>query len=170
MTLSFFAKRSDFLTPVPVKYRSCEIGFLDQPWRSQIWQTLFQQCCRCAKIIVQIKFWHIHESEGWGFESPSGRYIFCLLNFDTFTRTSVNFSNANFTTNIYIGFARSYGKACFSLVSDGPLSLSFSSVTWVTYDPVASDKPISPTRQPNLSWSWGLRLPGKCQTYQTTGV
>ena len=30
-----------------------------------------------------------HESEGWGFESPSGRDIFCLKNFDTFTRTPV---------------------------------------------------------------------------------
>ena len=30
-----------------------------------------------------------HESEGWGFESPSGQDIFCLKNFDTFTRTPV---------------------------------------------------------------------------------
>ena len=143
-----FAKRSDFLTPVPVKYRSCEIGFLDKSWRSQIWYTLCQQCCLCAKIIVQITFWHDHESEGWGSESPSGRDICCLFNFDTFTRTSVNISNVNFIIYIciyiciYIGFARSCGKAFFSLVSDGPLRLSFSSVTWVTYDPVASDKPI----------------------------
>ena len=34
-----------------------------------------------------------HESEGWGFESPSGRDIFCLKNFDTFTRTSVCVEN-----------------------------------------------------------------------------
>ena len=33
-----------------------------------------------------------HEFEGWGFESPSGGDIFCLKNFDTFTRTSVRVS------------------------------------------------------------------------------
>ena len=36
-----------------------------------------------------------HESEGCGFESPSGRNIFCLKNFDTFTRTSFRVSNIN---------------------------------------------------------------------------
>ena len=36
-----------------------------------------------------------HESEGWGFESPSGRDIFCLKNFDTFPRTSVLVSKMN---------------------------------------------------------------------------
>ena len=34
-------------------------------------------------------------SEGWGFESPSGRDIFCLKNFDTFTRTLVRVSKMN---------------------------------------------------------------------------
>ena len=36
-----------------------------------------------------------HESEGWGFESPSGRDIFCLKNFYTFTRTPVRVSKMN---------------------------------------------------------------------------
>ena len=37
-----------------------------------------------------------HEFEGWGFESPSGGGdIFCLNNFDTFTRTSVRVSKRN---------------------------------------------------------------------------
>ena len=36
-----------------------------------------------------------HESEGWGFESPLGRDIFCLKNFDTFTRTPVRVSKMN---------------------------------------------------------------------------
>ena len=36
-----------------------------------------------------------HESEGWGFESPSGRDIFCLKNFDTFPRTPVRVSKMN---------------------------------------------------------------------------
>ena len=36
-----------------------------------------------------------HESEGWGFESPKGRDIFCLKNFDTFTRTPVRVSKMN---------------------------------------------------------------------------
>ena len=31
----------------------------------------------------------------WGFESPSGRDIFCLKNFDTFTRTPVRVSKMN---------------------------------------------------------------------------
>ena len=40
--------------------------------------------------------WSIrHESEGWGFESPSGRDIFCLKNFDTFTRTLFRVSKMN---------------------------------------------------------------------------
>ena len=36
-----------------------------------------------------------HESEGWGFESLSGRDIFCLKNFDTFIRTPVRVSKMN---------------------------------------------------------------------------
>ena len=36
-----------------------------------------------------------YESEGWGFESPSGRDIFCLKNFVTFKRTSVCVSKMN---------------------------------------------------------------------------
>ena len=36
-----------------------------------------------------------HESEGWGFEYPSGRDISVLKNFDTFTRTSVCVSKMN---------------------------------------------------------------------------
>ena len=36
-----------------------------------------------------------HESEVWGFKSLSGRDIFCLKNFDTFTRTSVRVSKMN---------------------------------------------------------------------------
>ena len=36
-----------------------------------------------------------HESEGWWFESPSGRDIFCLKNFDTFKRTPGRVSKMN---------------------------------------------------------------------------
>ena len=40
--------------------------------------------------------WSIrHESEGRGFEPTSGGDIFCLKNFDTFTRTSVRVSKMN---------------------------------------------------------------------------
>ena len=40
--------------------------------------------------------WSIrHEYEGGGFESPTGRDIFCLKNFDSFTRTSVSVSKMN---------------------------------------------------------------------------
>ena len=36
-----------------------------------------------------------HEYEGWGFECPSGREIFCLKSFDTFPRTPVRVSKMN---------------------------------------------------------------------------
>ena len=36
-----------------------------------------------------------HESEGWGFESPSGRDIFCLKNIDTFKGTSFRVSKVS---------------------------------------------------------------------------
>ena len=36
-----------------------------------------------------------HESEDWVFESSSGRNIFCLKNFDTFTRIFVRVSKMN---------------------------------------------------------------------------
>ena len=36
-----------------------------------------------------------HESEGWGFESPSGRDIFCLKNADTFKTISDHVSKMN---------------------------------------------------------------------------
>ena len=39
-----------------------------------------------------------HEYDGWGFESPSCRDIFCLQNFDTFTRTSVRVPKTNAVT------------------------------------------------------------------------
>ena len=39
--------------------------------------------------------WLEHESKGWGFKSPSGQDIFCLKNFDTFTRTPVRVSKMN---------------------------------------------------------------------------
>ena len=45
-----------------------------------------------------------HESEGWGFESPSGRDIFCLKNFDTFTRTSVDVSKINAVARAYLTY------------------------------------------------------------------
>ena len=36
-----------------------------------------------------------YQSEGWGFESPSCRDIFCLKNFDTFTRSPVPVQKMN---------------------------------------------------------------------------
>ena len=40
--------------------------------------------------------WYLQRiSEVWGFESPSGRGIFCLKNFDTFIRSSVRVSKMN---------------------------------------------------------------------------
>ena len=45
-----------------------------------------------------------HESEGWGFESHSGRDIFCLKNFDTFTRTPVRVSKMNAAARAQLTF------------------------------------------------------------------
>ena len=47
---------------------------------------------------------YIHDSEGWGFESPSGRDIFCLKNFDTFTRTPVHVSKMNAVAHTQLAF------------------------------------------------------------------
>ena len=45
-----------------------------------------------------------HESEGWGFESPTGRDIFCLKNFDTYTRTSIRVSQLNVVVHAQLTF------------------------------------------------------------------
>ena len=45
-----------------------------------------------------------HESDGWGFESPSGRDIFCLKNFDTFTITHVRLSKMNAVARAQLTF------------------------------------------------------------------
>ena len=46
----------------------------------------------------------LHESGGWGFESPWGRDIFCLKNFDTFTRTSVHVPQINAVASAQLTF------------------------------------------------------------------
>ena len=50
----------------------------------------------CPALIVQIK-WLEHSAwiRRMGFEFPSDRDIFCLKNFDTFTRTSIRVSKMN---------------------------------------------------------------------------
>ena len=45
-----------------------------------------------------------HESEDWGFDSLSGRDIFCLKNFDTFTRISVWESRMNAVARAQLTF------------------------------------------------------------------
>ena len=45
-----------------------------------------------------------NESEGWGFESLSDRDIFCLENFDTFTRISVCVSKMNAVARALLTF------------------------------------------------------------------
>ena len=45
-----------------------------------------------------------HESEGWGFESPSGRDILCLKNFDTFPWTPVRVSKMNAVAHAQLTF------------------------------------------------------------------
>ena len=53
--------------------------------RASIQNTLQQMCGPDSSNCYSIR----HESDDWGFESPSGRDIFGLKSFDTFTRTSV---------------------------------------------------------------------------------
>ena len=45
-----------------------------------------------------------HETEDWEFESPSGRDIFCLKNFDTFPRTPVRVSKMNAVARAQLTF------------------------------------------------------------------
>ena len=45
-----------------------------------------------------------HESEGLEVESPSGRDIFCLKTFDTFTRTSVPMPKKNAVAHMQLAF------------------------------------------------------------------
>ena len=45
-----------------------------------------------------------HESEGWGFESPSGRDIFCLKNIDTFKGTSFRVSEMSVVAHAQLTF------------------------------------------------------------------
>ena len=45
-----------------------------------------------------------HESEGGGFESPSGQDIFCLKTFDIFTRTSTCVSKMNAVAHAQLTF------------------------------------------------------------------
>ena len=45
-----------------------------------------------------------HESEGWGFNSLSGRDIFCLKKFDTFSRTPVHVSKINAVARAQLTF------------------------------------------------------------------
>ena len=44
------------------------------------------------------------ESEGWGFETPSGGDIFCLKNFDIFTRTPVHVSKMNAVARAHLTY------------------------------------------------------------------
>ena len=50
-------------------------------------------CAKFASLPLMYKY--LCESKVWGFESPSGREIFCLKSFDTFTRTPVRESKMN---------------------------------------------------------------------------
>ena len=44
------------------------------------------------------------QSEGWGFQPPSGRCIFCLKNFDTFTKTPDRVSKINAVVRAQLTF------------------------------------------------------------------
>ena len=59
---------------------------------SQTWES------KCLALRAQ------YESEGWGFESLSGRDIFCLKIFDTFTRTPVSVSKMNAVAHAQLAF------------------------------------------------------------------
>ena len=71
-----------------------------------------------------------HESDNWRFESPSGRDIFCLKNFDTFARTTVRVSKMNAVARAQLTFQmltllqkyrndKTYSTTCFKQISSG---------------------------------------------------
>ena len=60
-------------------------------------------------------------NECWGFESLSGRDIFCLKNFDTFTRTSVRASKMNAVARAQLTFQMlTLLKSIIKRLQDGP--------------------------------------------------
>ena len=60
-----------------------------------------------------------HESEGWEFESPAGRSIFYLKNFDTFTRISDCESKMNAVVRVQLTFQiLTYYKECITLITE----------------------------------------------------
>ena len=83
-----------------------------------------------------------HESEDWGLESTSRRDIFCLKNFDTFTRTSVRVSKMNIVAcaqfkfqistllNIHAGIK---ANPCKQIVQD-PVTHTVISSKWLLYE------------------------------------
>ena len=63
--------------------------------------------CNIFNFIILMKpflFYIRHESEGWGFESPSGRDIFCLKNVDTFPKTPVPVPKMNAAAHAQLTF------------------------------------------------------------------
>ena len=59
-------------------------------------------CDKATQIWDNI--WSDNGFQRLGFEPPSGRDIFCLKNFDTFTRTSVRVSKINAVTRTQLSF------------------------------------------------------------------
>ena len=58
-------------------------------------------------LILSTTLYYFYQKEvieGWGFESPSGRDIFCLKNVDTFTRTPVRGSKMNAVARAQLTF------------------------------------------------------------------
>ena len=57
-----------------------------------------------VNVNTYIKYGYGDEYEGWGFESPSGRDIFCLKIFDTFPRTPVRVLKINAVAHAQLTF------------------------------------------------------------------
>ena len=99
---------------------------------------------------------HSHESEGWGFESTSGRDILCLKNFDTFTRTSVRVSKINAVARAQLTFQM------FTLLKKYLYHKSMCSKTW-------DSKCLALIAQMVRAFAWirrlGVRVPLKLRHF-----
>ena len=60
---------------------------------------------KCLALIAQmVREFRMNPKVNWGFESPSDRDIFWLINFDTFTRTFVRVSQMNAVARAQLTF------------------------------------------------------------------
>ena len=76
----------------------------DQYSLYSLWITIHIHRMRYYRFRYAIKVQEWQQTINSGFKPPSGRYIFCLKNFDTFTRTSVRVSKMNAVARTQLTF------------------------------------------------------------------